>query len=219
MHIEAGYQDRTEAGIALARALERYRGTRAIAVGMARGGIAVAAALATALQLPLVPLIIRKLRAPENPELALGAISETGEQWVDYEMMRLTGTTGEYLQSELEHQFLEATRLRIAYSGFTGIGAVRDRPAIVVDDGIATGSSALVAVRSVRGMGAERLVLATPAASSTALSLLRSEVDEVEALLAPDVFIAVGAYYHRFDQVDDAEVLNFLRRSAEFHQQ
>lgn len=207
------FADRLEAGRSLARSLERYRESDAHVLGLARGGVAVGFAVAEALRLPLHALIVRKIGAPQNPELAIGAVSETGQQWLDMALVRATGSDDAYLQREIAEQVAEARRRQQQYRVAAGPDAVRGHPAIVVDDGIATGASALVAVRSARDLGARRVLLATPVASPQAVELLRPRVDELELLRTPDPFIAVGLHYGNFEQVTDQEVIKYLERA------
>jgi predicted phosphoribosyltransferase len=179
-------------------------------LGLARGGVEVGFAVARQLELPLYPLIVRKIGAPNNPELALGAVSETGRQWLDSGLVIATGAGKEYLEREIADQVAEARRRQQAYGVGSASGQVMDRTAIVVDDGIATGSSALVAVRSVRDLGATSVVLATPVASRQAERLIRPEVDDLVVLATPDPFYAVGMFYERFDQLSDDDVKRYL---------
>ncbi len=209
--MSAGFRDRADAGEHLAAALGEYADSDAVVVGMARGGVVLADIVSQALSLPLRALVVRKVGAPQNPELALGAVSETGVQWIDRRLVEITGTADEYLQLEIDRQVKEAQRRQREYDSGRALTFVRGRTAIVVDDGIATGASALVAVRSVRGLGASRVLLAAPAASQPAITFLDREVDHLVALLTPDPFLAVGHYYERFGQVSDAEVVRLLR--------
>lgn len=206
----AGFVDRIDAGQQLAEALQEYRNTDAIVLGLARGGVVVGYAVAKRLALPLRALAVRKVGAPQNLELALGAVSETGVQWLDPKIVQATGADEEYLEREIEAQVAEARRRQREYSIGPGLDVVRDHPAIVVDDGIATGATALVAVESARGLGAPAVILGTPVASMQAAALLERYVDRFIALELPEPFIAVGFHYGRFDQVTDAEVIRYL---------
>jgi putative phosphoribosyl transferase len=212
--MDGGFVDRLDAGRQLAAALEEYRGSDAIVLCMARGGVAVGYAVARELNLPLRALIVRKLGAPSNPELAVGAVSETGVRWIDHDLARATGASAAYLEQEIAHQVAEARRRQEEYAGGPGVESVRGRPAIVVDDGIATGASALVAVRSVRDLGATQVVLATPAAAPQAAHILRPQVDRLVSLLTPDPFMSVGLYYRDFSQVSDTEVVRYLQDAS-----
>lgn len=209
----APFADRIEAGRALAERLERYRATDAQILGMARGGVIVGLGAAEVLALPLRALVVRKLGAPHNPELAIGAVSETGQLWIDRGLVLATGATEAYLQSEIARQVEEARRREAEYAAASPSTSLAGATCIVADDGIATGASALVGVRSARDLGAARVVLATPVASPQAVSALRSEVDEMVVLATPDPFVAVGLYYTNFEQTTDAEVIRALREA------
>jgi putative phosphoribosyl transferase len=208
------FADRLKAGAELAKALAEYRDTDAVVVGLARGGVVVASAVAQTLGLPLRALVVRKVGAPQNPELALGAVSETGVRWIDYNLVRLTGATPAYLEQEIEEQVAEARRRQEQYGIASELATIAGKTAIIVDDGIATGASALVAVRSARDLGAVQVVLATPAASRPAVHALEARADRVIALLTPDPFFAVGMYYRDFGQVSDEEVIGYLAHSS-----
>lgn len=207
----AAFADRIEAGRVLAEHLERYRGTDAQILGMARGGVMVGLGVAEVLALPLRALVVRKLGAPQNPELAVGAVSETGQLWVDRGLVLATGATEAYLQAEIARQVEEAHRREAEYAAASPGTSLGDTTCIVADDGIATGASALVGVRSARDLGASRVVLATPVASPQAASVLGPEVDELVILAEPDPFVAVGLYYQNFEQTTDEEVIRALR--------
>lgn len=214
----AGFVDRLDAGRQLAEALDGYRDGDALVLGLARGGVVVGYAVAEALRLSLGVLVVRKLGAPNNPELAMGAVSETGVQWLDPKIARATGATESYIAREIAVQTEEARRRRQEYSVGPGLEEVRDKTAIVVDDGIATGATALVAAQSAQGLGAARVVLATPVASLQAVQLLRPEVDQLVTLEVPDPFLAVGFHYRHFGQISDQEVVRYLRLADQSHE-
>lgn len=209
-----GFVDRLDAGKALARALEEYRNSEAVVLGMARGGVEVGYAVAETLGLALEALVVRKLGAPKNPELAIGAVSETGALWLDHTTVAKTGASEEYIRREIAEQVAEAKRRQQEYASGQGLDAIRGKTAIVVDDGIATGASALVAVKSARNLGASRVVLAAPVASQQAVKSLTSLVDQLVVLAEPDPFYAVGLHYGHFHQVTDAQVISYLRRAT-----
>lgn len=208
------FRDRYEAGRHLAGALQKFAGTNAVIVGLARGGVEVGAAVADALRLPLSVLVVRKIGAPRNPELAIGAVSETGVQWIDGRLKKPTGASDAYLEQAFATETTEAKRQQLAYETTDLRESLRGRIAILVDDGIATGATALVAIRSARDLGSSRVVLATPVASVQATGALERYADEVVVLATPDPFEAVGLYYQRFDQLDDEAVLRRLRDAS-----
>jgi putative phosphoribosyl transferase len=212
------FRDRVEAGHRLAERLAEFRNGDAIVLGMARGGVVVGYAVAEDLELPLQALVVRKVGAPHQPELGLGAVSETGVRWLDPRLIQSTGATPEYVEREIGAQVAEAQRRQREYDVGPGLDAVRGNTAIVVDDGIATGGSALVGVTSARDLGADEIVLATPVASSQSAHVLAPHVDDLVVLDTPDPFFAVGLYYEDFDQVGDAEVVRYLRAAAHNHE-
>jgi putative phosphoribosyl transferase len=205
------FQDRFDAGRQLAWALQDYADANAVVLGLARGGVEVGAAVAEALHLPLRALVVRKVRAPRNPELAVGAVSETGLRWIDRRLKGPTGASEQYLEDAVASEEAEAKRQHHVYGLDDLHDTVQGRTAILVDDGIATGATALVAIKSVRDLGATRVVLATPVSSTQATSGLAPFVDEVIALVTPEPFQAVGLHYRHFDQVDDETVVRLLR--------
>ncbi len=208
------FADRYDAGRHLAGALQNYAGTNAVVVGLARGGVEVAAAVAAELRLPLRALVVRKVGAPRNPELAVGAVSETGVQWIDARLKKPTGASDRYLEEAVAAEGAEAKRQHLKYATDETRESVRGRVAILVDDGIATGATALVAVRSARDLGASRVVLATPVASAQAASALAKYADQVIVLVTPEPFQAVGLHYRQFAQLDDEAVIRRLRASS-----
>jgi putative phosphoribosyl transferase len=172
--------------------------------------VVVAFACAEDLGLPLQALVVRKLGAATNPELAIGAVSETGVRWLDRNLAQATGSSDRYLEREIEAQVAEARRRQHEYAIGPGLQTIKDRTAIVVDDGIATGATALVACTSARDLGAREVILATPVASEHAVRFLEPAVDRIVVLQTPEPFFAVGLYYEQFDQVTDAEVKHYL---------
>lgn len=213
-----GFTDRLDAGRHLSETLLDRGVNQGIVLGLARGGVEVGYAVASTLGLPLRALIVRKVGAPQNPELALGAVSETGVQWLDPKIVEATHADQEYVEEETERQIAEARRRQEQYNVGSGLESVRGKSAIVVDDGIATGASALVAVESARGLGASRVILATPVASAQSLWMLEPAADMVIALEVPDHFLAVGFHFANFNQVTDDEVISYLRLANEQHE-
>lgn len=207
------FNDRFDAGRHLAGALQNYTSANAVVLGLARGGVEVGAAVAEMLRLPLRALVVRKIGAPRNPELAVGAVSETGVRWIDDRLKKPTGASDGYLDEAIAVEVAEAKRQQATYGIDDLRDTVRGRVAILVDDGIATGATALVAVRSAHDLGASRVVLATPVASAQATSALEQEAAEVIVLVTPEPFRAVGLHYRHFDQLDDEAVLRRLREA------
>lgn len=202
------FADRTEAGEQLASALAAYD-ANAVVLGIPRGGVVVADAVARRLGASLDVVVPRKIRAPHNPELGLGAVA--GDVRVlDESLVRRLGVSEEYLDREISIQVREIERRERAYRGERSPVAVAGRTAIVVDDGVATGGTAVAALRWLRSREPEHLVFATPLAPAQVVARLEREADEVVVLRSPEPFMAVGEWYRRFDQTSDAEVIAAL---------
>jgi putative phosphoribosyl transferase len=207
------FADRREAGQRLAEMLVGLRGRRVVILGIPRGGVEVAAVLADALDAPLDVVIPRKVGAPGNPELGLGAVAE-GVKVLDERLIRSLGVGEEYLRREITAQEEEIRRRSAAYRGDRPPVDLEGRSAVVVDDGVATGGTAAAALRWARTRGASRVILAVPVAPPEAIRRLNEEADEVCVLATPEPFFAVGQWYADFPQVSDEEVVQLLSRSA-----
>lgn len=204
------FEDRAEAGHRLARALERFRGRKdTVVAGMVRGGVVVAAEVARDLGLPLEAVVVRKIGAPFNPELALGAVA-AGGAFLDPAMIAMTGTTGEELERVRARAEAELAARQARFSPEWRPDLFAGRTVLLVDDGLATGASAIAALRAVRAAGAARTVLAVPVAAADSLQAVASEADEVTCLATPEPFQAVGAWYRDFGEVHDADVVSLL---------
>ncbi len=210
------FKDRTDAGLQLAALLMQYKGNPdVIVLGLARGGVVVAHAIAEQLHVDLNVLVIRKLGAPMNPELALGAIGEDGAGVYNERLIAMLGVSPAYLESECARQkILIQERLQL-YRKNRPSPALKGKIVIVVDDGIATGASIRAAIRSVRSKGPQKIVLAVPVAAPDSLRVIAPEVYSVVCPFAPDSFEAVGSFYEEFGQTSDEEVIHFCRR--DFH--
>ncbi len=182
-------------------------------LGLPRGGVPVAFEVARALGAPLEVLVARKLGAPGNPEYALGAIAEGGAVVLEDEAVAESGAGEAELARLVEQETAELARRVRAYRGDRPLPPLAGRTAILVDDGIATGRTALAAVRALRRLGPRRLVLAAPVAAAETAAKLRGEVDELVCLAEPELFFAVGSWYERFGQTSDDEVRELLERA------
>lgn len=206
------FQDREDAGRRLAAALEKYRGQDAIVLAIPRGGVVVGYEVAQALGAPLDVVIPRKIGAPGQPELAIGAVY--GDSTVlDRETIGYLGVSERHIQEEIARQRAEIERRMRLYRGDKPFPDLQGRTVIVVDDGIATGNTTLAALRALRKLNPGRLVLAVPVAPSESAAKLRPEVDDLVVLETPEPFFAVGSWYNQFEQTTDEEVIDLLNKA------
>ncbi len=210
---ERVFADRLEAGDALAAALAGSVPPDAVVLGIPRGGVVVAARVADMLHLELDVVIPRKVGAPGNPELGLGAIAE-GVRVLDERLIATLGVRPEYVEAEVEAQEREIARRTARYRQGRPPVSIAGREVVVVDDGVATGGTAVAALRWSRAAGASRVTFAAPVAPGETVERLAAEADGVAVLSSPPAFYAVGQWYVDFPQVDDAEVLELLRRAG-----
>lgn len=208
------FADREDAGRRLAEALSHLAGEDAVVLAIPRGGVEVGAVVARTHGWPLELVIPRKIRAPGNPELGLGAVAP-GVQVLDETLVRALGVSPEYLASEIAEEEKEIVRRSKAYREGRPPAEVAGRVAVVVDDGVATGGTAAAALRWARAQGAARVVLAVPVAPAESVARLSKEADEVVCLVTPEPFYAVGQWYRVFSQVPDEDVVELLRGAAE----
>ena len=207
------FVDRLDAGERLAKALSRHEGSDVVVLAIPRGGVIVGEVVARDLGAALDVVVPRKVGAPGNPELAIGAVAP-GIRVFDPRMVGALGVTERYLEREIAAQEAEIERRQQAYRAGRPPQPVEGRVAIVVDDGVATGSTAVAALRWARAQGAERVVLAVPVAPPQSLERLHAEADDVVVLETPQPFLAVGEWYRDFDQTTDDQVVSALARSA-----
>lgn len=209
--MDTRFRDRADAGRRLAARLAPFRAEEPVVLGMARGGVVVAAEVAQAVGAPLDVLVIRKVGAPSQPEYGIGAVAPGGGRSFDQTSVAALGLTSEELARLAAAEEQELKRRVDAYRQGRPEPSLRDRTVILVDDGLATGVSAIAAVEYVRAQGARRIVLASPICSPTAAARLRRHVDEVICLCSPEGFRSVGQWYESFDQTSDEQVLELLR--------
>jgi putative phosphoribosyl transferase len=206
------FRDRRDAGEQLARELAALPALgRPIVLAIPRGGVLVADAIVRARDWPLDVAIPRKLRAPQNPELAIGAVTGDGTVYVDAALAKTLRIGDAYLRDEIGLQIGEIERRRTAYRGSRPEPDVRGRTAIVVDDGVATGATVIVTIRMLRHALAREVVVAIPVAAPDAIGRLERETERVVCMLRPPAFSAVGEFYEDFRQTSDEEVVEALR--------
>ena len=211
------FRDRPDAGVALAKRLAPYRGTHALVLGLPRGGVPVAAAVARALDAELDVVVSRKLGAPISAELAIGAVTANGGRFLNDDVIRMLNVSEAYLAAVTATQQAEARRRETLFRGSRPAPVIAARTVILVDDGVATGATMRAAVRSVRRQQPKRLVVAVPVGAPETCAALRAEVDELVCLHEPESFGAVGYYYEDFSQTQDSDVQALLEEFAGAH--
>ncbi len=207
------FLDRVDAGRQLAEALSDLcdHPDPIVVLAIPRGGVIVAREVARALHAPLDICLTHKIGAPGNPELALGAVADDGTTLLDDFLIHSLQVPRQYIEAELSNWKIELARRAAVYHGGSARAPVQDRVAVVIDDGVATGSTLIVALRSTRSAGAKSIVAAVPVGPRDTIErVLSREADRVVCLRAPYDFYAVGLYYRHFEQVTDEEVIAAL---------
>jgi len=211
-HSREPFLNRAQAGVLLSQELLDLSGRGAVVLGIPRGGLLVAQALAERIQADLDIVLSRKLGVPGQEELAFGALSEDGEIFLNQDVMQQIFIPGSYIQQEKEHQQTEiARRKRLIREILTKVN-LNHRIAIVTDDGAATGATLQAAIWTLRREQPDKLIAAIPVASDEAVSRISGDVDELVCLRMPEYFMAVGQFYLQFAQVTDEQVLEILKQ-------
>jgi putative phosphoribosyl transferase len=208
------FEDRLDAGAQLAERLEPYRGQDVLVLGILRGGVPVAAAIADRLAAELDVVVARKLGAPLQPELAIGAVTANGGRFLNKDLAREPWVSEDYLVAITEAEMAEARRRENRFRAGRPRPRIANRTVVLVDDGLATGATMRAAVRSVRLEQPSRLIVAVPVGPRETCAALRKEADEVITLYEPEDFGAVGLYYEDFTPTQDAEVQQLLLAAA-----
>jgi putative phosphoribosyl transferase len=207
------FADRSDAGRRLAERLIDFAGADVVVLGLPRGGVPVAFEVAEKLPAPLDVIVVRKLGVPFQPELGMGSIGEGDVRIINEDVLRVAGVDpSELAEIENRERAELVRRAHLFRAGRPAVG-LSGRIAIVVDDGVATGSTAKAACEVARARGAARVVMATPVASTGAVAALRQEADDVVCLQTPDSFWAVGQWYRDFGQTPDDVVVDLLSRA------
>ena len=207
------FRDRADAGERLGERLKGRELRAPLVLAIPRGGVTTGLALARGLNAELDVVLARKLRAPFQPEYALGAIAEDGQVTLNPDAVA-TGTSEKYMEEERRHQLGEIARRKKLFRATRPAAPIAGRSVIVTDDGIATGSTMIAALQSVRAQRPPELIMAVPVAPPERLERMRRLCDDVVCLLAPEDFSAVGQFYDEFDPVADTEVVRMLREAA-----
>lgn len=210
------FSDRIDAGKRLASALKKLTFKDGIVLAIPRGGVVVGFEIAQALSLSLDVIIPRKVGAPNNPELAIGAMTEDGTIILDSNLVAYLGVTKEYIRDESERQKLEIKRRLKVYRQDLPYPSLKGLDVIIVDDGIATGSTMKAALASVKNRGASSVTIAIPVGPPSTIEELKKVADNVVSLFTPEYFQAIGQFYADFSQTTDQEVIQLLEKGREF---
>jgi putative phosphoribosyl transferase len=212
------FVDRESAGRALAQKLQHYKGTPdLLIIGLPRGGVVVAFQVALALQAQLDAFIVRKLGAPYQPELAMGAVAEGGMLLLNDAVVNYLSVSKEFIEETAREQMVEVERRQKLYRGDRAMAKIAGRTVIVVDDGLATGATMKVAVRALKRKEPSKLVIAVPLGAASTCSELKNEADELICLMTPEPFFAVGSWYENFEQTTDQQVRELLQKAHDLH--
>jgi putative phosphoribosyl transferase len=210
------FADRVDAGQQLAMSLRQFEAERPLVLALPRGGVVAGAEVARALRCDLDVLLVKKLRALQQPELALGAVSEVGAVFLNEQVVRLTQTPEDYLRDEIRQRTQEIAQQQQRYRAIKRRIAPTGRVAIIVDDGLATGATMIAAVQATAHAKPAKLIVAVPVSSPDAVRSLRemTDVTQVVSLMTPPDFEGVGQFYYNFAQVEDDEVVRLLAEFA-----
>ena len=213
MNRTSRFRDRADAGQQLATALRDRDVDADIVLAIPRGGLPLCRAVADALDVPLDVVVAKKIGAPGNPEYAIGAVASDGSVWRNHEAFRITGSDDTYFERQREREATAAQNKAEQYRGTNVEPDLTDRSVVVVDDGVATGSTVRACLTKLQGDDPAHLVLAVPVGPPGTIAELESLADDVVCLLSPRGFRAVGQYYQRFEQVSDEEARAYLNET------
>lgn len=202
------YKDRQQAGVLLGAALSTYKNSNSLIMGITRGGVIVAKEVAAVLNLNLIPIVVKKIGAYQNPELALGAVTYGKTKYIDWNLVKSFNTPLNYLKTQILIKFKEVDKLKT----FLEVGRiyVKGKIVIVIDDGVATGASALAVLNYLKKKKTSKIILAIPIISSDVYENIKNKVDKIVVLEICKSFSAVGQFYKFFPQVSDLEVIKTI---------
>lgn len=206
------FSDRKDAGKQLASALTDFSFKEGMVLAIPRGGVVVGYEIASALNFKLDVIVPRKIGAPDNPELAIGAVTEDGTMILDDSLIMYLGVSNDYIYQESERQKQEIRRRQNFYRQGVSEPEIKDKNVIVVDDGIATGYTMKAALASVRNRGAATLTVAIPVGPPSTIKELKHQADNIVCLYTPEYFQAIGQFYSDFSQTTDEEVIELLKK-------
>ena len=210
-------QNRTQAGVVLAEKLQTNACKSAVVIGLARGGVPVAAAIALALQIPVDVLVVKKIGSPVNPEFGLGAVAPDGVTFINWRTAHRVGADEEYIKGVIRDTREVIREKTLLYRKKKKQYALRDKIVILADDGAATGASLEAAIKWLRAKKARKIIVALPVAPLDVVSKIKPEVDHLIALETPKEFGSVGEFYKDFEQISDEEVVELLHRHSRVH--
>lgn len=205
------FENRVDAGRRLATAIRRLHLKDPIVLAIPRGGVVVGYEVAKELRAELDIIVPRKLRAPQEPEAAIGAVMQDGSVFLNDSFVSILGVSESYIEKEKRFQIAESKRRLAAYRNGRPYPKLQKRIALVVDDGVATGATMIAALRWLKSQNAERVIAAIPVAPLEIVDTIRRDADQVVCLDAPALFFAVGQFYNQFDPVDDEYVIKILK--------
>jgi len=212
--MNARFRDRREAGQRLAAKLSTYANrSDVLVIGLPRGGVPVAAEVAKALHAPMDICLVRKLGVPSHKELAMGAIASGGVRVLNYDVLSWLKISSKTIDEVAARELRELQRRDRLYRGDRPSPEVRDRTVILVDDGLATGSTMQAAIAVIKAQHPQRIVVAIPVAAPDICQEMRGIVDEVVCIMTPDPLYAIGVWYENFAQTTDAEVCELLQKN------
>lgn len=207
------FKDRVDAGVKLANELLNYKKDNPVILAIPRGGVVVGYEVAKRLDAPLDIVVPRKIPAPSNPELGIGAVMQDGTVIIDEQIKDYIVVPDEYIKEEVEKQIREIERRTRAYRGDRKPVSVEDRVVILVDDKLATGVTMRAAIRSIRKQNPQKIVVAVPVAPPSTVKKIEEEADEAISLITYEPFEAVGQFYTDFSQTSDSEVISLLQKA------
>lgn len=207
------FKDRYDAGIQLASKLGKYKENPDVIVfAIPRGGVIVAEVICDKLSLPMDIVVTRKIGAPFNEELAIGAVGPTSGKTLNHQAIKMLGVSKEYIEKETLRKTEEVRTRLNKYRGSDKYNSLSGKKVLLVDDGIATGFTVIAAIKFLRELNPEKLILVTPVVAPDTLTEIKQQVDEVVYIISREPFHAVGQFYGRFPQISDSEVLRALNR-------